>query len=220
MGSEPFTLQWGEVKRSINAMQERLANPKPVLKEFSRGFTEAIKTNIEEGGTGWPPKAPSTIEREENSGTSQVTKRGTIRADRIKKTASQIKILLRKVRDEGWTEKNKKKYGRLKKRLDNYKKAEQRSKKKHHSKRNIGPRQGEKRKLLGRMPGTIRSKLSRNVLVTYSKADEVGAAHDYGEGRTPKREFIPPPHMERHLDRLAELMESDLGQAWETGKGR
>ena len=32
--SEPFELQWGEVRRSIHAVQERLENPKPVLREF------------------------------------------------------------------------------------------------------------------------------------------------------------------------------------------
>jgi len=220
MGSEPFMLQWGEIKRSINAVQERLANPKPVLRKFSKDITEDIKANIEAGGVAWPPKAPSTIKREESSGTSQTTKRGTIRADRIRKTSSQIKSLLRKVRDEGWTEKNKKKYERLKKRLANYSKAEARAQKKDASKRNIGKRQSEKRQLLQGMPGTIRNKLERNTLTTYSKADEVGAAHDYGEGRTPKREFIPPPNMQKHLDNLANLMESDLGQAWETGTGR
>jgi hypothetical protein len=219
--SQPFELQWGEVKRSINAMQERLANPKPVLREFSKGFSDDIKANIEAGGTGWPPKAASTLKREESTGTSQVSKRGTIRADRVKKTASAMKKLERKVRDQGWTPENRKKHERLKKRLANYKKAELRAKKKDASKRNIGKRVSEKGgPLLKRIPGTIRSKIDKNVLVTYSKADEVGAAHDYGEGRTPKREFLPPPDMERQLDRLANLLESDLGQAWETGKGR
>jgi len=217
---EPFVLQWGEVRRSINAVQERLANPKPVLREFSRHMTKDIRENIQAGGTGWPPKAPSTVKREESTGTSQVSKRGTLRADRVKRTVRQMKKLERKVRDEGWTDENRRKYDRLKKRLANYKKAEARAKKQDASKRNIGRRQSEKRRLLQGMPGTIRNKLDGNILTTYSKANEVGAAHNYGEGRDPKREFIPPPNMEQNLDHLAELMESDLGQAWETGRGR
>lgn len=218
---EPFELEWGDIRRSIHAVQERLENPKPVLREFSRHLTRAIKENIAAGGTGWPPKAASTLKREASTGTSQVSRRGTIRADRIKKTASAMRKLEKRVRDQGWTAENKKKYERLKKRLANYKKAEARAQKKPASARNIGKRQSEKKgAMLRGIPGTIRSKLTGHTLTTYSKADEVGAAHNYGEGKEPKREFLPPPNLEKHLDVLADLMESDLGQAWETGRGR
>ena len=218
--SEPFELQWGEVRRSINAVQERLENPKPVLREFSRHLTKEIRENIKAGGSGWPPYAESTLKRMEATGTSQISKRGTVRADRVKKTASALKKLEKRVRNEGWTEKSKKQYERLKKRLANYKKAEARSRKKDAAARNIGKRVSEKRKLLQGMPGTIRAKIVGNTLVTYSAADEVGAAHNYGEGVEPKREFVPPPNMGAQLDHLAGLLESDLGQAWETGRGR
>ena len=218
--SEPFELQWGDVRRSINAVQERLENPRPVLREFSRHLTREIRENIKSGGSGWPPYAESTLRRMEATGTSQVTKRGTVRADRIKKTASAMRKLEKKVRDQGWTEESRKKYERLRKRLANYKKAEARAKKKDPAKRSIGKRQSEKRKLLEKVPGTIRAKITGNTLLTYSAADEVGAVHNYGEGKEPKREFLPPPNMGAQLDHLAGLLESDLGQAWETGRGR
>lgn len=218
--SEPFELQWGDVRRSINVVQERLENPRPVLREFSRHLTKEIRENIKSGGSGWPPYAESTLRRMEATGTSQVTKRGTVRADRIKKTASAMRKLEKKVRDQGWTEESRKKYERLKKRLANYKKAEARAQKKDPAKRSIGKRASEKRKLLEKMPGTIRAKITGNTLVTYSAADEVGAAHNYGEGKEPKREFLPPPNMGAQIDHLAGLLESDLGQAWETGRGR
>ncbi len=218
--SEPFELQWGEVRRSIHAVQERLENPKPVLREFSRHLTREIRENIKSGGSGWPPYAASTLARMEATGTSQVSKRGTVRADRIKKTAGAMRKLEKRVRNEGWTDKSKKQYERLRKRLANYKKVEARAKKQDPAKRNLGKRQSEKRKLLQGMPGTIRAKIKGNTLLTYSAADEVGAAHNYGEGKEPKREFLPPPNMGAQLDHLAGLLESDLGQAWETGKGR
>jgi len=218
--SEPFELQWGDVRRSINAVQERLENPKPVLREFSRHLTKEIRENIKAGGSGWPPYAASTLARMEATGTSQISLRGTVRADRVKKTASAMRKLEKRVRNEGWTDKSKKQYERLKKRLANYRKAEARAKKQDPAKRNLGKRQSEKRKLLQGMPGTIRAKIKGNTLLTYSAADEVGAVHNYGEGKEPKREFLPPPNMGAQLDHLAGLLESDLGQAWETGKGR
>lgn len=218
--SEPFELQWGDVKRSINAVQERLDNPKPVLREFSKRLTKDIRENIKSGGAGWPPYAASTLARLEATGTSQVSKRGKLRANRVKKTATALKKLEARVRDQGWTEDSRAKYDRLSKKLKNYAKAEARSRKKDAATRNIGKRVSEKRKLLQGMPGTIRAKIRGNTLVTYSAADEVGAVHNYGEGREPKREFVPPPNMGAQLDHLAGLLESDLGQAWETGKGR
>jgi hypothetical protein len=254
--AEPFELQWGEVKRSINAMQERLDNPKPVLRQFSKRLTKDIRDNIKAGGAGWAPYAASTLAHMEATGTSQVSKRGKLRADRVKKTATALKKLEKRVRNEGWTEDSRAKYDRLSKRLKNYAKAEARERKygaavadakqtteqlragplsrkdsaraerarkvleNAKGKDRLGRRQSEKRKLLQRMPGTIRAKIKGNTLLTYSAADKVGAAHNYGEGREPKREFLPPPNMEAQLDYLKELLESDLGQAWETGKGR
>lgn len=249
---EPFTLQWGEIRRSINAVKERLENPKPVLREFSKGLAKDIKQNIAAGGVAWPPYAESTRKRMEATGTSQVSRRGTIRSDRVKRTAAQITKLEKKVIDEGWTPANRKKAERLKRRLVNYQKAEALAKRRGEkaasaratldeqgykvptakeakkreraqkqlqdaTKDRLGKRQSQKRKLLERMPGTIRNRFRGQTLVTYSKADEVGQAHNAGEGRDPKREFIPPPDMERQIERLAELMESDLGQAWDRG---
>lgn len=218
--SESFTLQWGEVKRSINATQERLANPRPVLRAFSRILTKDIRENIAAGGVGWAPYAASTLKRLESTGTSQISKRGTVRASRVARTVSAMKKLERKIRAEGWTKENRKKYDRLAKRLKNYAKAEERAQRKPAEARKIGRRQSEKRKLLQGMPGTIRASINGNVLSTYSAANEIGKAHNDGEGREPERKFLPPPNMPRHLEELADMMESDLGQSWETGKGR
>lgn len=218
--SEPFVLQWGELRRSIRATQERLANPKPVLREFSKHLTADIKENIRSGGSGWPPYAASTLKRLESTGTSQVSRRGTVRADRVRKTLVQLRRIQVAVREHGWDPKLRAKYDRLEKRIANYRKAEARAKKKAGSARKIGRRQAEKHALLHRIPGTIRNQLEGNVLTTYSKADEVGAVHNEGAGRDPKREFLPPPNMEANLEYLAGLLESDLGQAWESGHGR
>lgn len=217
---EPFVLQWGEAQRSIWATQERLANPKPVLREFSRHLTADIKENIRSGGSGWAPYGASTLKRLESTGTSQVSRRGTVRADRVRRTLVQLRQVQKAVQDGGWTPKLRAKYDRLEKRIANYRKAEERTKKKAAGNRKIGPRVAEKHALLHRIPGTIRSKIQGNVLITYSKADEVGLVHNEGAGRDPKREFLPPPNMEANLEYLAGLLESDLGQAWETGRGR
>lgn len=218
--SEPFVLQWGELKRSIKATQERLANPEPVLREFSKHLTKDIKDNIAGGGSGWAPYAPATLKRLETTGTSQVSRRGTIRSDRVRKTLVQLRQVQKAVQNHGWTPALRTKYERLEKRIANYKKAEARAAKKPSAARKIGPRRAEKHGLLHRIPGTIRSSIEGNVLTTYSKADEVGLVHNEGGGRDPKREFLPPPNMEQNLEYLAQLLESDLGQAWETGKGR
>lgn len=218
--AEPFTLEWGEVKVSINATQERLANPRPVLRAFSRILTKDVRENIAAGGVGWPPYAASTLKRMESTGTSQISKRGTVRANRVARTVSAMKTLERKIRAEGWTKDNRKKYDRLAKRLKNYAKAEDRAQGKSTGARKIGKRQSEKRKLLQGMPGTIRASINGNVLSTYSAANEIGKAHNDGEGVEPERQFLPPPNMPRHLETLGDMMESDLGQAWETGKGR
>ena len=216
----PWELEWDGVKLAIEAVQERLDNPKPVLRQFSRKLIKDIRENIKAGGTGWPPKAASTLAREQATGTSQISKRGTVRSNRIKRTLVQMRRLERKIGDEGWTKDNKKKYAALKKRYDNYVKAEGRSQRKEASQRKIGKRVSESHELLERMPGTIRSAFQGNTLIVYSKANKVGAIHNEGEGRDPKREFIPPPNMDESMRYLKELLESDLGQAWETRKGR
>jgi len=216
----PWELEWGEIKLSIDAVRERLENPRPVLREFSRRLSRRIRDNIKAGGTGWPPKAASTLAREQGTGTSQVTKRGTVRMNRIRRTAVQIKRLEARIRDEGWSDKHRKAFVRLKKRLENYEKAEARSQRKDVSERKIGARVSEKRELLQGIPGTIGNKIVGNRLITLSRANKIGAIHNDGEGHDPKREFIPPPNMDAALDELKELMESALGQAWETGKRR
>lgn len=218
--SEPIEFSWGDVRMSINAVEERLADPKPVLREFSRKLTADIKENIKKGGAGWPPYAPSTLKRLESTGTSQVSKRGTVRADRVKRTKRQLFKLEKKVRDEGYNPDLAQKIAKIKKRIESYGKAEARAQKRGLGKKGIGKRQSEGRQLLHGMPGTIRSKLlDSHRLYVYSAAGVIGADHNEGLKR-PKRQMIPPPNMEESMEYFKMLMESDLGQAWETGKGR
>ena len=87
---ESVEFQSGDVRASIRALRERLANPAPVLRELARKVTADVRANIKAGGTGWPPYAESTRKRLEATGTSQVSAKGTIRADRIKRTLKQL----------------------------------------------------------------------------------------------------------------------------------
>lgn len=68
--------------------------------------------------------------------------------------------------------------------------------------RDIGEREGATRKLMPRMPGTIRAsvkKLSRGRLLvhTYSRAGQVGYLHHTGQANNaPQRTIVPPPNEE------------------------
>jgi len=126
--AEPFTLQWGELRRSIHAVQERLANPAPVLKQFSRKLSADIKENIRGGGAGWPPYAASTLKRLQSTGSSQITARGTVRANRINRTVRALKKINAQVIEHGWTDQTREKYEKLQKRIKAFRKAETRAK--------------------------------------------------------------------------------------------
>lgn len=210
------TYEYEGVRRSIRALQQRIENPGPTLKHFSKKIIADVKANIAAGGSGWPPYAESTIEHMEHRGTGQITRRGTVRVDRLRRASKTLQRIEAQVRQHGWTDKLRERYDRVTKRIAAFKKAEARAQKKSAGERNIGPRQSEKRRLLQRMPGTIRSKLlPGNVLMIYSRAGKVGYIQNKGEGRTPKREFLPPPNMDQSLDYLAQLLEADWGQAWD-----
>ncbi len=208
-----MVLEWEGVRRAIHATQEQLANPKPALKLFSKKLTEDIKKNIQSGGTGWPPYAASTLKRMESTGTSQISARGTIRVDRVKKTVKAMQKLQKHVRDNGWDPESKAKYAKLEKRIKNFKKAEARAAKR--GVRTLGKRQSEVHPMLQRIPGTIRNKIEATSLLTYSRADEVGKIQNDGGGKTPKREFLPPPNMEENLEYLASLLERPIAEIWE-----
>jgi len=223
--SEPFVLRWGDTERSINALKERLANPKPVLRVFSKKVIADVKENIERGGVNWPPPADSTVERWEREGATgkEVSSYEANLNKRAKALGSRIRKLQRLAGTKGWTPALRARAESLDRALKRLRKQEQRLtggkvKRKKDATGAVIP-EGP-RKLLRRMPGTIRSKIATNGLRIYSAAGEIGAAHDYGAGKTPKREFLPPPNMDANMDYLAELLESDMGQAWETGNGR
>ena len=102
------------------------------------------------------------------------------------------------------------------------KKRQRAEKKIAKAKNRIGMRAVNKRQLLQAIPGTIRAAVRKNdsggLLVVYSAAGPVGAAHNYGAGKTPTREFLPPPNMAEHMETLAKLLERDYDKAWEQGK--
>lgn len=257
MDTQPITFEFEGVERSINALIENLENPKPVMRQFaSKVFIPGIKRNIASGGVGWPPYAKSTLERMGATGTSQVTARGTIRANRRKRFASALKKHARKLEKFGWSQDWQNKQDRLEKRVKNYEKAIAREeriganaakakrdleeltanpgkkgaerkraraeKAIEKSKNRIGKREAEVRKLLQAMPGTIRFMVKPQGdgmrLIAYSAAGPVGGAHNYGEGRDPMRQFLPPPDMAAYLDTLAKLLEKRFDKAWERGK--
>lgn len=249
--------EWDGVERSINALVENLENPKPVLRQFaSRVLVPATKQNIASGGVGWAPYAKSTLERMQATGTSQVTARGTIRANRRKRFASAIKKHARKLQESGWSQDWQNTQDRLEKRLANYDKSllraqrlgEKAAKAKKtldhlianpgtkgadkkraaaektlaREKNKLGKRENERRRLLQAMPGTIRATVKPGEdgarLIVYSAAGPVGGAHNYGEGREPRREFLPPPDMGSHMATLAQLLEKRFDKAWRHGK--
>lgn len=122
-----FFLVFGDARRKIDAVQQRLANPKPTLRQFSKHLTASINQNIRAGGTGWPPYAESTLKKMRATGTSQITKRGTVRANRIARTVGAIKRIDAEVRANGWTDATRAKFAKLQKRLENFRKAEARA---------------------------------------------------------------------------------------------
>lgn len=245
-----FFLVFGDARRKINAVQERLANPKPTLREFSKHLTASINENIRAGGTGWPPYAESTRKRMQATGTSQITKRGTVRMNRINRTVRAIKRINAEVVEHGWSDATREKFAKLQKKIDNFRKAEARAAKRGDrtaeaqrtiakldgrelsakdarqlerarktveaaQKDRLGKRVAENRQLLHNMPKTIRSKIDGNTLLTYSRADKIGKIHNEGDGKTPKRQFLPPPDMDAELEYLAGLLEAEWGQAWD-----
>ncbi len=245
------------VRASIRAVRERMENPTTVFKELARKIREDIKHNIAAGGPGFKPYAESTKKRLESTGTSQISRLGTVRSDRVKKTLKQVARIMKKIEKDGWNPAIGAKLGKLKKRAENYRKAEASASRrttrieaaearlqgelsrgpltlKEHKaaeraraiiedskKDRLGKRQASGHTLLGRIPGTIRSKLldDGQTLYIYSKAGKVGAVHNAGSGKTPQRQFLPPPNMPEVMAYFKHLMESELGQAWDNPRG-
>lgn len=216
-----------EALAGIEAMQEFLENPAPIARAWAKGYKASVKATLAQGGKGSIPYAESTRKRMEATGTSQITKRGTVRSDRIKRTANQIKRHAKKLQDDGWSPDWQKKQDALQNRLANYQKAEARAQKKDASKRKIGKRQSERNQHpLQNMSKTIVSKITGegdglNISV-FSRVDEVGAIHDEGGpagkgAQEPKREFIVTPDFDQQIERLGEMIASGAVEAFDNG---
>lgn len=216
------TVDFSEVFQGINALEEHLDNPAPVLRKFSKGYRASVKATIAAGGIGSKPYAESTQKRLESTGTSLVSARGTIRVDRRKRVQSAIKRNAKVLDRDGWSPDWQKKQDRLSKRLDSLEKAESRAAKKKGA-RDIGKRQSERNQHpLQNMGKTIRASAKNDTLRVYSAADMVGKAQDEGAGKggkkrsvTPDRPYIKTPDFDQQVQRLAHMFEQDLEEAFD-----
>lgn len=227
-----ITFKWGEVERAISTTEEILRNPRPLLRAFSKKLTKDIKTNIKDGGTGWPPFAESTLAKMKGELAGDLGKRGKVKAEKIRAALKSMATIEKAVRSNGWSTQLRLKYARLSKRLEKYKRQEERAKKLREWRTDESLTQKQAARLLGkskstvyrwekglrpmfpRLAGTIRNRFVGDTLRTYSKADEIAAYHNEGAGKTPKRQFLPPPNMEETMQYLVDLMEGRLDEAW------
>ena len=212
-----FTLRAGEVTRGVTLAREVLENPAPVLREFGRFWLAETRAFMAAGGEGtWPPCSKSTREKYEHTGTSRITKQGTVRGDRVAKLAKSIASVRKAVQREGYTPQLRAKMNRLIKQSESLAKAERQTQRKAFTKRKIGKTLASQRKLLGRLPGSVRFKLlGSGVFRGYSKAGELAAVHDAGEGKNPKREFVRVT--EKQLDHLVEMLETAVVEGFDHG---
>lgn len=279
-------LRWGEFQRAIDTTREIMNDPK-TLKPFAKRMRERAKAFVEGQGDGaWAPPAASTVKKWERTGTSDITRHGRIRVDKIRHVEKQIKAMLDRAGKSGWGDADRKKIVRLKKRAavlraaggkpqadaeataakataareqegalaeklrEEHKQPNKKGSADRRQKmlarleklatktreadaaakwaeigttykgRNIGESEAHRgRKLMPRMPGTIRAKSDvpeRNVLrvTVYSKAGKIGYLHHMGQAnRAPKRTIVPQAN-EADLDFAAHLLEGKCADAW------
>lgn len=212
--AEPITFEYEGVKRSINATQAALANPKPRLREVARVAGRMIRDFIAAEGEGtWKPFAPSTLARRQQVGTSTINKQGQVRAAILKRYGKQLDRIRKTVlRGKGWTPALRKQYELLVKRAAALTKRQERALKQSYLKRKIGKKEAETRKLLQRMPSTIRAKVFSFSLILYSRAGKVADAQNAA------RPFFPPVRVNEILDFFTKVMETDLEEAWKAGQ--
>lgn len=214
-----FTLRYGEVSRSIRITEEVLEDPQDVLRAFGKVWLKQTKEWMAREGDGaWPPWAVSTRKKYEYTGTSQITKQGTVRKDRVARLAKAMKRTEAAIKKEGATPKLRARLAKLRLQVDRIAKAERRVQRKDFKKRTTGRSIIGKKKLLGRLPGSVRFRvLKGGILRAYSKAGRLADVHNSGEGQNPQREFVRVT--EDQLDVLAEMLEADVVEAWDGEKG-
>lgn len=210
-----FTLRCGDARRAVTMSRKVLENPRKVLREFGRYWLAETKLFMAAGGAGtWAPWSKSTREKYEHTGTSRITKEGNVRGDRIARLAKAINATKKAAEKEGFTPKLRAKMARLLKQVDTLAKAERKTQGKAYEKRGIGKSLASQRKLLGRLPGSVRFKLKEGgVFRGYSKAGELAAIHNEGGGKNPKREFVRVT--EPQLDHLVTLLETAVVEEFE-----
>lgn len=214
-----FTLRHGEMRRSIRVAEEVLADPRDVLRAFGKVWLKDTKEWMAREGNGeWPPWAVSTRKKYEYTGTSQITKQGTVRKDRVARLAKAMKRTEASIKKEGATPKLRARLAKLRLQVDRIAKAERRVAAKDFKKRTTGKSVIGKKKLLGRLPGSVRFRLAEGgVLRLYSKAGRLAEVHNSGEGKNPRREFVRVT--DEQLDVLAEMLETAVVEAWDGEKG-
>lgn len=116
-----------DVMAGLDALEEHLEHPEAVMRKFAPGYRASVKATLAQGGIGSIPYAASTRARMEATGTSQVSARGTIRADRVKRTMGMLNRHAKKLDSEGWSPDWQAKQDQLTKRVAGYEKAEGRA---------------------------------------------------------------------------------------------
>lgn len=209
--------------RAIEITQEEMLNLKPSLREFGAITRKRAADWVESQGEGtWAPPAASTKKRWESTGTSQISKRGTVRAVVLQRLEKRVARLQESLQKNGYSQRNRDQLTKTLVRIQRLKKQEQSSQKKAYGKRKIGKRQSEKRtRLMPKMAGTIRAGVSQRgenyVIRWYSKADEVAAAQEEGEGKGgSRRGRIILDESVIHEDELADMVTDALVRAWES----
>lgn len=190
-----------------------------VLRPFGVITRGRIRDWLKSDGEGsWAPPADSTKKRWDATGTSQISKRGTVRAPVRQRLERQIQTLQERIKRGGYSERNKRALARLQKRIEKLQKAEEKAQAKPYQKRNIGKRVSEKRtKLLERMPGTLRVGIRQNgdnfSILWYSQAGAVASFQENGFRTTPGRVIFDESLLDE--DQLAEMIADALARAWE-----
>lgn len=141
----------------------------------------------------------------EVNATATATKVGDVRA-KMGELTEKLRELHRQPNKRGVAERRQKLLARILKMKQRRDQAEGAAAAARHATtykgRDIGEREGATRKLMPRMPGTIRARVKklgggRLLVHTYSRAGDVGYYHDQGLANgAPKRTIIPPPNEE------------------------
>lgn len=171
----------------------------------------AIKQRTKQGWSNADRKAVAQLQKRANSLKAaaqrphDVANKATAKTDQIKDKLGELTANLKaeNLRPNGSGAAKRRQ--QLQKQIDRatvrYNKAKEQQEKAERARSFAGRSKGvsvaETRKMMPRMPGTIRVKTTRKDgdarITTYSKAGDVGFFHHEGAGKTPKRTIIPDP---------------------------